>query len=158
VDDPFPSDRSSLRASDAVAALLILEDGRYLLQERDLRHGIWYPGHWGLFGGGAEPGESSTEALLRELNEELELVPAAGVERFTCFEFDLRPFGQQLVFREFFTVPVSDAERAGLRLHEGRAVQAFSATEICSGLRVTPYDAFALWLHASQHRLAPVGE
>jgi hypothetical protein len=40
-----------LRPSDAVAALLVHEDGRYIMQLRDQKEGIFYPGHWGCFGG-----------------------------------------------------------------------------------------------------------
>jgi 8-oxo-dGTP pyrophosphatase MutT (NUDIX family) len=157
-ENPFLTDVTPLRASDAVAALLLLEDDRYLLQQRDQRHGIWFPGHWGLFGGSIDPGEAPGEALLRELREELELVPSAPAEPFTCFHFDLRPLGQELVFREYFVVRVGSAEIAGLRLHEGRAMGAFSAAEIWGGgLQVTPYDGFALWLHSSRHRLSSGG-
>ena len=37
-------------AQDAVAGILVLEDGRYLMQLRDDIPGIFYPDHWGLFG------------------------------------------------------------------------------------------------------------
>jgi 8-oxo-dGTP pyrophosphatase MutT (NUDIX family) len=153
LDDAFLDDRTRLRASDAVAALLILENGDYLLQERDAIPGIWFPGHWGLFGGSIEPGESLIEALVRELAEELDLPPSSSVESFTSFEYDLSAMGQGKVFRHYFVRAVSEAERAVLTLHEGMQMRGFSSREIFSGLKVTPYDAFVLWLHASQERL-----
>jgi 8-oxo-dGTP pyrophosphatase MutT (NUDIX family) len=51
----------------AAAAILVHEDGRILMQLRDDRPDIWYPNHWGLFGGGVEAGESPEEALCWEL-------------------------------------------------------------------------------------------
>ena len=59
-----------LRASDAVAALIVLDDGRYLMQKRDDFPAIWYPGHWGLFGGGVEPSPilATTAQLVRRLS------------------------------------------------------------------------------------------
>ena len=43
-----------LAPKDAVAALIVLDDGRYLMQQRDDIPGIFYPGYWGLFGGAIE--------------------------------------------------------------------------------------------------------
>lgn len=44
--------------------------GQILLQHRS--HDAWrLPDHWAFFGGGIEPGESPTEALQREVIEEL---------------------------------------------------------------------------------------
>ena len=34
---------------------------------------IFFPDHWGLFGGATEPGESDEQGLRRELMEELTL-------------------------------------------------------------------------------------
>jgi len=48
------------------------------------------------------------------------------------------------------------AEPAELRsrvvLHEGAAVRAFDGAEILNQPRVTPYDAFAVWLHLKRAR------
>ena len=53
-----------------VAALLVLDDGRYVMQLRDAIPRIFYPGHWGCFGGAVEAGEEPEQALRRELAEE----------------------------------------------------------------------------------------
>ena len=58
--------------ADAVAAVLVLDDGRYLMQLRDDKPGVIYPGHVGLFGGAVEPGENFEDAMSRELMEELD--------------------------------------------------------------------------------------
>src|SRR6516225_1127523 len=63
-------------APRAAAGAIIVFDGRdYLLQLRDMRSDIWYPGHWGLFGGQNLPGETPEDSIRRELVEELGFKP-----------------------------------------------------------------------------------
>ena len=50
----------------AVALAMLQRDGQWLLQLRDDIATIIYPGHWGLFGGHLDPGETATEAVMRE--------------------------------------------------------------------------------------------
>jgi 8-oxo-dGTP diphosphatase len=59
-----------------VAVALIDSGGRVLLQKR--RYGAVHGGLWEFPGGKIEPGESPECALLREIAEELGIVPAAG--------------------------------------------------------------------------------
>ena len=149
----FITANGSLTASDAVAAILVLDDGRYIMQLRDLLPEIFYPDHWGCFGGAVDNGESPDESLRRELREELEFeVTQARV--FTRFEFDLRPLGQKRVYRTYYEVPVSSADFSTFVLHEGAQVSAFRAEEILRQPRVTPYDAFAIWLHFRRDRFS----
>jgi 8-oxo-dGTP diphosphatase len=68
------SDPSSARV-EVVAAVLLREDGRFLLGQRPA--GKVYAGYWEFPGGKIEPGESALGALKRELHEELGI----GVER-----------------------------------------------------------------------------
>ena len=67
VVDHFLRNDTSLVPSNAVVGLILLDGGRYLMQQRSQLPGIFYPGHWGLFGGGVEPGETAEAALEREL-------------------------------------------------------------------------------------------
>src|SRR5215472_12995827 len=114
----FLSSRAPLTTSDAAAALLVLEDGRYLLQLRDDIPQIWYPGHWGFFGGAVDPGEDAIAALRRELREELDLAMTEA-HLFVRFEFDLTPVGLKRCFRAYYEVPVSFAAFDRLVLREG---------------------------------------
>jgi 8-oxo-dGTP pyrophosphatase MutT (NUDIX family) len=141
------SARLPLQLGNAAAAIIVIEDGRYLLQLRDNIPGIWYPAHWGLFGGGVEPSEDEITALRRELREEIELHLEDGQARlFTRFEFDLRPAGKERYFRSYYEVRVPTAVLPHLTLREGADMQAFSA-ERTLALRLSPYDGFALLLY-----------
>jgi len=149
--DHFLTASAPLAAADAVAALLMLDDGRYLVQLRDQLPQIFFPGFWGLFGGAIEPGEDPESALRRELVEELALEPRA-LRYFTRFDFDLAPLGDKKVFRIIFEVPVGADEVANLVLGEGAGMAALSAKDLLLNHRVAPYDEFAVWLHFHRAR------
>jgi 8-oxo-dGTP pyrophosphatase MutT (NUDIX family) len=150
-------DRSGeLVPGDAVGAILLLEDGRYLLQQRDDIPGIFFPGHWGCFGGGVDPGETAEQALARELAEETAIdVSRLPVRTFTRHDYDLSFAGCGRIYRIFFEVRVDRTALAGFKMGEGRAARAFAPDDVLRLAPVTPYDAFALWLHINQGRLRP---
>lgn len=54
-------------------AIIINRAGDLLLHLRDDIPGITWPGHWSVLGGGADPGETPTEAIVCELDEEARL-------------------------------------------------------------------------------------
>jgi 8-oxo-dGTP pyrophosphatase MutT (NUDIX family) len=56
-----------------VAIAILYQGDRVLFQLRDRKPNIIFPGHWGLFGGHLEPGESPEVAVYRELQEEIGL-------------------------------------------------------------------------------------
>lgn len=138
---------------DASAAIITLDDGRYLMQSRDDKPGVFYPGHWGLFGGGLEPGEDPEEGLRRELREELAL-EVTEARYFTRFDFDFAAFGAGRRARYFFEVGIDLDTLNGLRLGEGREMRAFAPSELLLRHPVAPYDSFALWLHDAARRKA----
>jgi 8-oxo-dGTP pyrophosphatase MutT (NUDIX family) len=150
----FMADDKPLTPCDAVAAI-VTANGRYLMQLRDDHGGIFYPDHWGLFGGGIEPGENETDALIRELGEELGLAVAADeIRRFSTFKFDFFFAGGASVIRAFYEVPLEPARLKALRLREGRRMDLLKPAEALDPARkVAPYDAFAVWLHANRKRL-----
>jgi 8-oxo-dGTP pyrophosphatase MutT (NUDIX family) len=154
-EDYFITAKSTLRPSNAVAALLLLDDGRYIMQLRDAIPDIFYPDHWGCFGGAVGEGETSLAALRRELEEELEYAPDTA-EEFTRFEFDFSKVGQPKVCRVYFEISVPTAAFRRFALHEGAAFEAVTGRALLTHRKVTPYDAFAIWLHMSRHRFNTV--
>ncbi len=149
----FLTARTPLRLGDAVAALLVLEDGRYVLQRRDDKPEIWYPGHWGLFGGSLDQGESELDALRRELREELEL-DFDTAEPFANFGFDLTPIGFGPVFRNYYEIRLPPSRVDQLYLHEGAELGVLTGEEVLRLPNLCPYDGFALFLHHGRARLA----
>lgn len=149
--DEFIESRHPLRCENAVAAILLMDDGRYLLQFRDNIPQIFYPNHWGLFGGAVHPDEAPEQALRRELLEELEL-RVADARYFTALTFDMTDLGYGIIYRKFYEIRLSRKTFEALTLHEGSRMAAFAARDMLQ-LRLAPYDAFPLWLHHSQGRL-----
>ena len=153
--DPYVDDTTPLYPDNAAGAIITGADGRYILQLRDSKPGIFFPGHWGCFGGAVEDDDADPSAgLRRELREELGLdLPEGSLEYFTNYTFDLAFCGGGVIYRTFYEARLDEGQVAGLHLGEGCALRLFSAREVLSGLRLTPYDAFGLWMHINRHRL-----
>ena len=108
----------------SVALAMLHRDGRWLLQLRDDIDSIIYPGHWGLFGGHVEAGESPADAIQRELEEEISWVPSAPLQLWFS---DASGTRIAHVFRGPLTVPLEQ-----LKLREGQDLKLASLEELCS--------------------------
>lgn len=134
--------------ADSVAAVIFTWDGQYLLQQREARKGVDFPGMWGLFGGSVDPGESREGAIARELLEELGLAVASPAI-FANLVFDERPRGGWHCRRTYFEIEIEDSEVSRLTLHEGQAMSLFQIQNAAAlGPKLIPYDACALLMHA----------
>ncbi|MCJ0870221.1 NUDIX domain-containing protein [Streptomyces sp. AP-93] len=56
--------------------MITTDDSEIILQLRDEKPSICWPGYWSLLGGQIEPGETAMEAVLREIHEEAGITPA----------------------------------------------------------------------------------
>jgi 8-oxo-dGTP pyrophosphatase MutT (NUDIX family) len=148
--------RLPLSPGDAAVALVVTEDGRYLLQLRDQKPGIFFPGRWGVFGGAIDAGETPLEALRRELAEELSLHDA-GPRYFTRVTLDFSYAGEGLgeVARHYYELSIRSDQIGTLKLGEGREMRVYSFREIVGMSNVVPYDYIAIWMHATRG-LAPM--
>jgi hypothetical protein len=106
-----------------------------------MRSDIWYPGHWGLFGGQNLPGETPEASIRRELGfEPRKLCVFAEM----AFGFS---FATGQLTRVVFEAHLDRGAFQGLKLQEGRAMRVFRAREINGALPVVPCDRFVLDLH-----------
>lgn len=108
-------------SGEGVSAILINRRGQVLLQQRDDNPAIRYPGHWSLFGGSIEGGESAATAVAREVKEEI--------------DFELRNFGLFREFvqnnkREFAFVGELSVEVDELTLSEGQGMNVFYPAQL----------------------------
>ncbi len=113
-----------------VSAILINRLGQVLLQQRDDNPAIRYPGHWSLFGGTIEEGESPAAAAAREVKEEI--------------DYEMRNFGLFREFvqnnkREFAFAGELSAELEELTLSEGQGMNLFYPSQL-NELLIRPDD------------------
>lgn len=150
----FLEPSSNLSPEPAAVALIVDEFGRYLVQLRDESSKIFFPNHWGCFGGALEAGESFEAALERELHEEIALdVKKFGVKEFTRFSFDFGFAGGNVIDRVFFEISITADTFNYLNLNEGKDLKLWDPTELLSEL-VVPYDRFAIWMHLYRNRFS----
>ena len=109
----------------AVALAMLQRDGQWLLQLRDDIDTIIYPGHWGLFGGHLDPGETATEAVMRELQEEIDWRPQKPLELWFSHDNGIRVAH---VFRGSLDVPLDQ-----LQLLEGQDLKLVSLEQLQCG-------------------------
>jgi 8-oxo-dGTP pyrophosphatase MutT (NUDIX family) len=155
--EPYLEDDLPLKPGDAVATVILAPDGRYVLQLRDRMKGIFFPDHWGFFGGGVESSDSDLKAAMRrELQEELGVdVAEARFTFFTRMTYDFTYCGLSDMFRMYYEVRLTEAEMQSAVLGEGSAFAAFTLMEALNDLRLVPYDEMALWMHANGERMRP---
>ena len=97
----------------------------YLLQLRDFKSSIIYPGHWGAFGGEVEGGESPEIAVGRELIEEIGYSPKSfSFFREVCID------DHELNLHIFYCN--MNVSLAKLNLMEGVEMGLFSVEQILS--------------------------
>lgn len=141
-----------LRLGAAVAVILLTPERHLLLQRRDDKPEIWYPGYWGCFGGGIDPDETPAEALVREVREELSI----GLESFSYFmtiSFAVEGVTSKALPRFYFVSHLSERQLAELVLGEGQEYRGFPGDRSLRDLRIAPYDAFAIDLFLEDRRL-----
>lgn len=109
-----------------VVVILPYTGNEVLMQLRDFKPCIDFPGHWGFFGGSIEDGEEPPKTARRELAEEIGYRP--GV--LHKLDTEHRPELGNIIIHSFFcslTVPV-----ANLVLDEGIDTGLFTLEEIAT--------------------------
>lgn len=107
-----------------VAAVILYQEGRVLLQHRDDRPDIVWPNHWAIFGGHIEEGETLQQAALREIEEELGLRLAPPL---VLIRHHIDGIRERFVFGARLTVPLES-----LTLMEGQGMALVTAGELGS--------------------------
>lgn len=110
--------------SKEVVVILPYVNNKVLLQLRDIKEGISFPGCWGFFGGSIDEGETPEEASIRELYEEIGYKPEV-IYKLGC---ELIPDIANVVSHAYccpLSVPVNE-----IKLMEGLDLGLFSLEEV----------------------------
>jgi len=112
-----------------VALAILKQDHCCLLQLRDDIPNIAYPGQWGLFGGHLDSGETPTDAVKRELLEEIAFAPPSIVF--------LASLPTPKVLRHVFAASLT-VDLDQLVLREGQDMGLWTLEQIEEGARYSP--------------------
>lgn len=116
------------------AKALVIWNNKFLVVQRDNKPGILNPNKWNLPGGAIEEGESPEEALMRELEEEVNIKNASSVESMGTTTYE---DGGSIVYR--FTIRLTAEEFKNVRLvSEGQRLDWFTRTEALE-LDISPH-------------------
>lgn len=135
----------------AVAAVILLHDSTYLMQLRDDKPTITFPGAWGLFGGDVEAEETPLDAIRRELNEELGITNPEPLTFLGGIEYTREPFARGSAVKTFFLVTMTVNVAAGLDQFEGAGRKAFTPDGLVACGNIVPWDAYGVLLHSAQN-------
>ena len=114
---------------EAVITLLHIDYTKFLLQLRDFKSSIPFPGVWSGFGGQIEKGESPKLAGCRELEEELGYSPN-GISYFRDYILDKSVVQQRADLRLHVCYGELKVPFSELMLTEGQDMGLFSRSEI----------------------------
>jgi 8-oxo-dGTP diphosphatase len=122
-----------LYAQKTRSKAVVVRNGKILMVLRDNISTIAYPNTWNTPGGGIDDGESPEQAMIRELQEEINLAPSTIISTGTTTYTD-----GSIVYR--FFVPVTDQEYSTIRLgNEGQKIGWFTYDELLA-LNVSPHS------------------
>lgn len=111
-----------------VNAIPVNPDGEILLQQRDDRPNLRFPGCWVTFGGAVEEGETPDEAIHRELFEEIEL--ELPLKRWRVDDYHMEDQGKKVIVESFTFVGRIDRTAFEIKLNEGQALGYFGLDDL----------------------------
>ncbi len=115
----------SLKNKRAVKVFLINSKKEILLQLRDNKPGIYYPGYWGLLGGAVENNESELAAAKREIKEEINLEIKNLIFIGITKSLGRNKNSDVYFFKSKINIPLNK-----IKLNEGQKVEFFKLKDI----------------------------
>ena len=121
---------------------IIVLKKKYLLQLRDNKKNIYFPNFWGLFGGRVGSNENFSEALKREIKEEINLIITIKKKIFsTTYNMIGLKKKRKMIYYECLKT-----KNTQLILKEGKKFGLFKFEEL-KKLKIVPLDFVAINTH-----------
>lgn len=111
-----------------VSAIPVNPQGKILLQQRDDRPDLLFPGCWTTFGGAIESDETPDEAMRRELLEEIELDLPMKLWKVQDFVVEVQ--GHPINARRYIYIGPIDQPAETIALNEGQALGYFGLEDL----------------------------
>ena len=121
---------------------VIFCNNKYLLQLRDKKKNIYFPGFWGVFGGLLNKREKFTEAIVREIKEETNL--SVKVSKMIILN-NFTIFGSKKIRKRIY-YECKIIGKKNIILKEGRKYKFFYYNQM-SKLNIVPLDLAAIKYH-----------
>lgn len=137
------AESKTARALRSVGALIHDEQKRVLLQRRDRKTSIYFPGLWGVFGGSCEGDETPEQAVVREIWEELS-VRVDAPPLFLKWNIQCSYLGEEPRERFFFNVAFDADMTTQIKLREGAEYRFFAVADLPAVTQIVPFDLAAL--------------
>ena len=145
-----------IKPENAACAIIIDKKNNFILQKRDNKKNIFFPNHWGLFGGAKNKNEKYINTIKREINEELGFVPKK-ISFFINLKFDMKILINKEINRYCYICTVEDLKKMKIVLNEGKKYKIFSKSEIKKFILqknlIVPYDYLTIWLFLNKNKL-----
>lgn len=129
----------------SVGVVLHDNSNHFLLQKRDQKNTIYFPGLWGLFGGACEYGEDPRDAALREVFEEL-CIKVECLDFFLSLTIESVRLGPPLRTRLFYSAKINEEDKMNIHLNEGSEYKFFDKKDLPCIKEIVPFDLSALTL------------
>lgn len=128
------------------SAVILYYKNKILLQYRSKNKQIFYPNHWGCFGGAKKNKETYLSCAAREVFEETNI--NFKKKKFTFF-FKIKFFiknSNKKFTRSFFFLEIDNIKnfKKEFRLNEGSNYNFFTNIQINKLLKLVPYDKYAI--------------
>lgn len=133
------------------SAVIIFYKNKILLNLRSNNKNIFYPKHWGCFGGAKNFNEKYIDAAIREIHEETNIkISKKNLNFFFNLNFTY-PGTNKIVIRNFYTLNINNINyfKENFILSEGLDFKFFTKKSFLKIKNVVPYDKFAIDLFFS---------
>jgi 8-oxo-dGTP pyrophosphatase MutT (NUDIX family) len=128
-----------------ISAGVVIHDGfgRLLLQKREQKKTIYFPGLWGVFGGACNDGEHPKDAARREIIEELAIDKQHNFRYLFHLSIQSPDLGE-VRERHFYCTQFSKDDLDNIQLYEGETFQLFSPNRLPKPIDFVPFDLAAI--------------
>ena len=125
---------------------IIYHKGKYMLQKRNNKKGIFYPGLYGLFGGRSDNSETPKKCIMRELKEELnlEFKFVKDILTLKIHSDDFEPKKSSVFKIYYFDCKLPINYKKNIMLSEGQKYDFYNIKKIDS-LQMIPFDYAVLY-------------